>query len=84
MTNDLYFLRIMAKQKQAQMEKEANLRRLRRLKKDRNSGFGAKIFLKVGDALIRAGEAIKSRYSFHPCMEGGTGCASYDDASRHV
>ncbi|MCG8634500.1 MAG: hypothetical protein MI863_11775 [Desulfobacterales bacterium] len=68
MTNDTYFLEIMAKQKQGEFEREAALRRLRYSGREKRPGLKARIWIRLGDFLIKRGEAIKSRYMPGPCL----------------
>ena len=60
--NDSYSLAIMAKQRQADFEREARLRRLRRARTGMQTGIGAWAFGVLGDLLIRTGRTIKSKY----------------------
>ncbi len=78
MTNDTYFLEIMAKQKQGEFEREAALRRLRKAGREKGPGLKARVWIRLGDFLIEKGEAIKSKYMPGPCLA----CSSDFDAGQ--
>ncbi len=68
MTNDTYFLEIMAKQKQGEFERAAALQRLRKSGKKKRPGLKARVWIRLGDFLIEKGEAIKSKYMPGHCL----------------
>ena len=59
--NDAYFLSIMARQRQADFEREARIRDLRMSEGANRPGIWAGVCSLLGDLLIRAGQAIKSK-----------------------
>ncbi len=78
MTNDTYFLEIMAKQKQGEFERRAALQRLRESGKKKRPGFKARAWIKLGDLLIEKGEAIKLKYVPRTCLS----CSSDFDGQQ--
>ncbi len=80
MTNDTYFLGIMAKEKQGEFERAAALQRLRKSGAKKRPGLKARVWIRLGDYLIQKGEAIKSKYMPMPCLS----CSSdFDGRQLH-
>ncbi|HCY84737.1 MAG TPA: hypothetical protein DHV36_06340 [Desulfobacteraceae bacterium] len=71
MSNDAYFLEIMAKERQKEFENEARLRQLRSSQKKQGQGVWARLWIGAGNFLIRQGEAMKYRYAPRPCVAQG-------------
>lgn len=70
MSNDTYFLEVLAKERQRGFEREAELRRLRLAARKTGPGVWAGLWIRVGDFLIRQGQAMKHRYGAGPCLAG--------------
>ncbi|WDP91919.1 MAG: hypothetical protein HUN04_20265 [Desulfobacter sp.] len=67
MGNDWYYYSLMAKQKDMDFRREAELIRLRRAARPRNPGLAAGIRTRLGNLLIKAGEAVKPECAARSC-----------------
>ncbi|MCG8615002.1 MAG: hypothetical protein MI802_02190 [Desulfobacterales bacterium] len=74
MSNDAYFLQIMAKERHNEFQRDARMRRLRMSHGKPKPGIRETMWIRAGEFLIRQGEAMKYRYVSRPCMaDGGSG-----------
>jgi hypothetical protein len=71
MSNDAYFLQIMARERHSEFQRDAHMRRLRKSHGKQEPGIRKLMWIRAGDFLIRQGEAMKYRHMSRPCMVDG-------------
>lgn len=63
MSYNLYYIELMAREKQREMAEEARRLHLLARAKSGKQGLAARFYLLIGDVLIAAGTSIKRRFS---------------------